>query len=75
MKKNAFSAVLFVVSIILISGCNLNNQESGYDPVRSAYAPEDKNRLGRFNNLSEEERRQMIEARMQLAAKACQDKA
>ena len=83
MEKRMILAIsiLFMLSILIISGCSSNNEPSYQsNNTNPAYEKGDgaarNNQFGtgRKNNLTQEERQQMIEARMQLAKTACQDK-
>ena len=76
MKKiNALLIILSIATIIIISGCTSNNQTTSSQSGKNA-PTESNNRFrgGIRNNLTEEERQQMIEARTQLMMKACENK-
>ena len=76
MKRNISMLLIIVslVSIIIISGCTSSDRETAPIQGNGDYQNNNRQRAGNFGNLSEEQRQQFIEQRMQMMMAACQDK-
>ncbi len=79
----ALLLLLALLFIVMLAGCTATEGDSGNSAVQPQTGPQQPrqqagnfgygNRTGRFGNLTAEQRQQMFEQRMRMAAAACQN--